>query len=140
MNKIEKIQKYMKLEKIHHTNIDKCHILILETLLNEPDKWFSHSYFKDYLTKFQFSTATIALSEGIKNSIGKVRIHAKNLFWVDKRKSVFDKRMNEIKISKKGLNDLKSLIEEEGVRRGRETAEYLKSLGYMRGKKDKRVV
>ena len=31
-------------------------------------------------------------------------------------------------------------IEEEGVRRGRETAEYLKSLGYMGGKKDKRVV
>jgi len=28
-------------------------------------------------------------------------------------------------------------IEEEGVRRGRETAEYLKSLGYMGGKKDK---
>ena len=27
--------------------------------------------------------------------------------------------------------------EEEGVRRGRETAEYLKSLGYMGGKKDK---
>ena len=67
-------------------------------------------------------------------------VFEKNLFWVDKRKSVFDKRMNEIKISKKGLNDLKSLIEEEGVRRGRETAEYLKSLGYMRGKKDKRVV
>jgi|TARA_B100001964_G_scaffold153300_1_gene168619 hypothetical protein len=28
-------------------------------------------------------------------------------------------------------------VEEEGVRRGRETAEYLKSLGYMGGKKDK---
>ena len=27
-------------------------------------------------------------------------------------------------------------VEEEGVRRGRETAEYLKSLGYMGGKKD----
>ena len=27
--------------------------------------------------------------------------------------------------------------EEEGVRRGRETAEYLKSLGFMGGKKDK---
>ena len=27
--------------------------------------------------------------------------------------------------------------EDEGVRRGRETAEYLKSLGYMGGKKDK---
>ena len=28
-------------------------------------------------------------------------------------------------------------IEEEGVRRGRETAEYLKSLGWLGGKKDK---
>ena len=30
-------------------------------------------------------------------------------------------------------------MEDEGTRRGRETAEYLKSLGYMGGKKDKCV-
>ena len=106
MSLIELIQKYLKLEKIYHINIDICHILILETLLNEPNKWFDHSYFKDYFTKFQFSTTTIALNEGIKNSIGKVRIHAKNLYWLDKRTSKIDKRINEFKISKKGISDL----------------------------------
>ena len=103
------IQKYMKLEKIHHTNIDKCHILILEDSLDKPNKWFNYSHFKDYLTRFQFSTTTKALSGSIKDSINNVRIHEKSLHWLDKRICKFDKRMNEFKISKKGLNDLKSL-------------------------------
>ena len=109
MNIIKVMHKYYKLEKIHHTNIDKCHILILETLLDEPNKWFNHSHFKDYLTRFQFSTTTKALSGSIKDSINNIRIHEKGLHWLDKRTCKFDKRMNEFKISKKGLNDLKSL-------------------------------
>jgi hypothetical protein len=103
---IKKIQKYLKLENIYHTNIDICHMLILETLLNEPHKRFNYSHFKSYLTRQQYSTTTKALSGGIKDSINNVRIHEKNLYWLDKRTSKFDKRMNEFKISSKGIRDL----------------------------------
>ena len=103
---IKIIQKYLKLEKIYNTNIDICHMLILETLLDEPNKWFNHSHFKDYLTRFQFSTTTKALSGNIKDSINNVRIHEKNLFWINKRPFKFDKRMHEFKISSRGLKDL----------------------------------
>ena len=109
MNKIKKIQEYINLENLTKQNLDLCHILILETLLDEPNKWFNHSHFEPYLKRHQYSKSVIALAGNIKNSLNSVRIFEKNLFWVDKRKSVFDKRMNEIKISKKGLNDLKSL-------------------------------
>ena len=103
---IKIIQKYLKLENIYNTNIDICHILILETLLNEPNKWFNCSHFKDYLTRFQFSTTTKALSGSIKDSINNVKIHEKSLYWLDKRPFKFDKRMNEFKISSKGIRDL----------------------------------
>ena len=83
-------------------------MLILETLLNESDKWFNHSHFKSYLTKQQYSTTTKALSGSIKDSINNVRIHEKSLYWLDKRTSKFDKRMNEFKISSKGIRDLSS--------------------------------
>ena len=58
-------------------------------------------------------------------SFRKIVVHFKNNDDADK----FSKLMREYKLDEK--------IEEEGVRRGRETAEYLKSLGYMGGKKDK---
>ena len=103
---IKKIKKYIKLKKLKNKNIDLCHILILETLLNEPDKWFNHSHFKDYLERYQFSTTTKALSGSIKDSINNVRINEKNLFWINKRPFKFDKRMHEFKISSRGLKDL----------------------------------
>ena len=103
---IKIIQKYLKLENIHKTNIDICHILMLETLLNEPNKWFNCSHFESYLTKQQYSTTTRALSGSIKDSINNVRIHEKSLYWLDKRTSKFNKTMNEYKISKKGISDL----------------------------------
>ena len=105
---IKIIQKYLKLEKLKNENIDLCHILILETLRKEPNKWFNHSHFKDYLTRFQFSTTTKALSGSIKDSINNVRIHEKSLYWLDKRTSKFNKTMNEYKISSKGIKDLSS--------------------------------
>ena len=103
---IKIIQKYLKLEEIYNTNIDICHMLILETLLNEPNKWFNCSHFKSYLTKQQYSTTTKALSGSIKDSINNVRIHEKSLYWLDKRTSKFNKTMNEYKISSKGIRDL----------------------------------
>ena len=42
-------------------------------------------------------------------------------------------------INRKGWDEVKNKwkeVEEEGVRRGRETAEYLKSQGFMEGEKD----
>jgi hypothetical protein len=105
---IKIIQKYLKLENIYNTNIDICHILMLETLLNEPNKWFNCSHFESYLTKQQYSTTTRALSGSIKDSINNVRIHEKSLYWLDKRTSKFNKRMNEYKISSKGIKDLSS--------------------------------
>ena len=72
----------MKLEKIYHVNIDLCH------------------------ERYQFSTTTKALSGSIKDSINNVRIHEKNLFWINKRPFKFDKRMHEFKISRRGLKDL----------------------------------
>jgi len=103
---INKIQKYMNLEKSTHQNLDLCHILILETLVSEPDRWFNYSHFKPYLKRYQYSKSVIALSGNIKDSLSCVRIFEKNLFWVNKRKSKFDQRMNEIKISDKGFKDL----------------------------------
>ena len=103
---IKLIQKYIKLKKLTHQNLELCHILILETLLDEPNKWFNHSHFKGYLKRHQFSTTTKALSGSIRDSINNVRIHEKSLYWLDKRPFKFDKRMNEFKISEKGLNDL----------------------------------
>lgn len=103
---IKKIQKYMRLERRNHQNLDLCHILILETLLDEPDKWFNHSHFKRHLKSYQYHKAVIALTGNIKDSINNVRIWEKNLFWVDKRTSPLNKTMNEIKISKKGLKEL----------------------------------
>ena len=103
---IKIIQKYIKLRKLKNENIDLCHILILETLRKEPNKWFNHSHFKGYLERYQFSTTTKALSGSIKDSIKNIRIHEKDLFWIDKRPFKFDKRMNEFKISKRGLKDL----------------------------------
>jgi len=109
MNIIKIMHKYYKLEKRHNTNFDLCHIIVLETLLIEPTYWFNYFHFKDYFKRYQFSTTTKALSGSIKDSINNVRIHEKGLHWLDKRTFKFDKRMNEFKISKKGLNDLKSL-------------------------------
>ena len=106
MDKIKQIKKYIDLENLTKQNLDLCHVLILEILLNEPTKWFNHSHFEPYLKRYQYSKSVIALSGNIKKSLSTVRIFEKNLFWVDKRKSAFDGRMNEIKISEKGLNDL----------------------------------
>jgi len=103
---IKKIKKYIKLKEKKNKNIDLCHILILETLLNKPYKWFNYSHFKDYLEIYQFSTTTKALSGNIKDSINNVRIHEKNLFWINKRPFKKDKRMHEFKISNRGLKDL----------------------------------
>jgi hypothetical protein len=67
-------------------------------------------------------------------SFRKIVVHFKNNDDVDK----FSKLIGQ-KITPKQPS-LWWYSEDEGVRRGRETAKYLKSLGYMRGKKDKRVV
>ena len=67
-------------------------------------------------------------------SFRKIVVHFKNNDDVDK----FSKLIEQNKTPKQP--SLWWYSEDEGVRRGRETAKYLKSLGYMRGKKDKRVV
>jgi len=64
-------------------------------------------------------------------SFRKIVVHFKNNDDVDK----FSKLIGQ-KITPKQPS-LWWYSEDEGVRRGRETAEYLKSLGYMGEKKDK---
>ncbi len=43
-----------------------------------------------------------------KDYFDRIDEHEKSLYWLDKRPFKFDKRMNEFKISSKGIRDLSS--------------------------------
>ena len=108
--KIFSVNTYIKLENIFKTNLSLSHIYILDKLIKYPNKWHNKKDFP-LLSRSVYGRITMSLIYGKNEKNNTHQRHMKNLFWLEEKKSHYDKRIKEIRLSERGKNNLKFLID-----------------------------